>query len=320
MGKRLSHEEFERRTRERYGDEFVFVTKYTKGHEKVRVIHTKCGREQLVDPWNLLANGSCPFCSNKWKRTTEDFRSEVLALSGGEYEVVGAYKTTNTDLLMRHVTCGHEFMRKPREFKQGKLCPRCRRPNYNTTTESFKCRLAEKYGTRYDLLGEYTTARTKVAFRCNSCGTVWECTPDSIMRNHGCPKCNISVGENLVTDWLMQNAVPFTPQYSTYECRDKRALRFDFAIFDEEGRVQQLVEYNGAHHYRPTRFSSKSTNAECEEAFERTKHHDEIKERFCAENGIPLLRISHRKLSNLTQILEDNIKLIPCQAVAGRKV
>ena len=150
--RRLSQEEFERRVEEKNPGKYEILSPYKKQHEKILVRHKECGYEWNVDPWNLMSGKikKCPFCNNKWKRSTEDFKEEVRLSHGDEYEVLGEYTSTNSPLLMKHKICGKEFMRIPREFKQGVLCPICRWPNYHETP--YRCKRGQNLdlGDRYE--------------------------------------------------------------------------------------------------------------------------------------------------------------------------
>ena len=315
---RLSQEEFERRVEEKNPGKYEILSAYKKQHEKVLVRHKECGYEWNVDPWNLMSGKikKCPLCNNKWKRDTEDFKKEVRLLYGDEYEVLGEYISTNMPILMKHKTCGKEFMRIPREFKQGVLCPTCRRPNYHETTDSFKKRIKLERGDRYDLLDEYRGARERTLFLCKKCGGKFFSTPDNVIRGHGCPKCSISRGEEKIDDWLKAKGFRYKRQYADPSCRDKRALRFDFAVLDDGASVLALIEYDGVHHFRPVRFCAEMKNKLCEANLEDVKAKDKIKSEFCKTRNIPLIRISYKDFGRVEKILESSLrKIIPCQAV-----
>lgn len=314
---RLTQDEFERRVEKSNPGQYEILSEYKKQHEKVLIRHKECGYEWMVDPWNLMAGKikKCPLCSNKWKRTTNDFKKEVYDMFGDEYEVIGEYKSTNSPILIRHRICGNEFMRIPRELKQGVLCPKCRRPNYYQNTKTFSERLKSIQGGKYELLGEYKGARTKTEFLCKKCGEVFSATPDNIVRGHGCPKCTISKGEDRVERWLKSNGLIYEKQYSNKSCKSKRALRFDFAVKREDGSIAMLIEYDGVQHFRPVRFNSLMANRKCEQNFAETVERDEIKTKFCKDANIPLLRISYKELNQIEKILERSLrKIIPCQA------
>lgn len=49
-----------------------------------------------------------------------------------------------------------------------------------------------------EILGEYTTNNCKIQYKCKKCGFVGESTPNHLLQGHGCPQCNISMGEKYI--------------------------------------------------------------------------------------------------------------------------
>ena len=74
---------------------------------------------------------------------------------------------------------------------------------------------------------------------------------------------------------------------------DIKPLPFDFYVNNE-----YIIEYDGEQHFR---FSGKGRNDE--EHFNKTKEHDEIKNQYCFDNNIPIIRIPYTHYDNL--YLED---------------
>ena len=60
-----------------------------------------------------------------------------------------------------------------------------------------------------------------------------------------------SRGEIKITDILTAANLPFTPEYSFPDlvAKSGRPLRFDFAVFDDEGDIDFLIEFQGIQHY-----------------------------------------------------------------------
>lgn len=66
-----------------------------------------------------------------------------------------------------------------------------------------------------------------------------------------------------------------------------RPLRFDFVIFDDEGRIDFIIEYQGRQHYEPSpKFGGKR-------GFYQQQYNDNSKRRFCALHGIKLIEIPY---------------------------
>ena len=62
-----------------------------------------------------------------------------------------------------------------------------------------------------------------------------------------------SRGEIKICDILTAAGVSFAEEYSFPDLlgHTKHPLRFDFAVFDDEGEVDFLIEYQGVQHYLP---------------------------------------------------------------------
>lgn len=88
---------------------------------------------------------------------------------------------------------------------------------------------------------------------------------------------------------LEVNGVPFKEEYTFPDLVTKGGvpLRFDFAVFDDEGDVWFLIEANGVQHYRPVaRFGGRR-------ALDRQRYNDARKRAYCRKNGIKLVEIPY---------------------------
>ena len=66
-----------------------------------------------------------------------------------------------------------------------------------------------------------------------------------------------------------------------------KPLRFDFAVFDDDGNLDFLIEYQGRQHYEPSsKFGGKR-------GFYQQQYNDNKKRRFCALHGITLIEIPY---------------------------
>ena len=85
-------------------------------------------------------------------------------------------------------------------------------------------------------------------------------------------------------------------------------MPFDFAILDENDKVLCLIEYDGEGHFNPVTIM-KMPYKEADNAFKNTVKHDMIKDLYCKENNIPLIRIPYweKEDENLEYYLFDNL-------------
>ena len=61
-----------------------------------------------------------------------------------------------------------------------------------------------------------------------------------------------SRGEIKIEEILQQAGIPFQEEYSFPDLLSSTGhpLRFDFAVFDDEGNLEFLIEYQGIQHYQ----------------------------------------------------------------------
>ena len=63
-----------------------------------------------------------------------------------------------------------------------------------------------------------------------------------------------SRGEIRIEEILKASGLPFKEEYIFPELRSSngKPLRFDFAVFDDDGNIDFLIEFQGRQHYEPS--------------------------------------------------------------------
>lgn len=114
-----------------------------------------------------------------------------------------------------------------------------------------------------------------------------------------CPYCYLSKGAKVIYDYLEYHDIKFKMEhmYDDLLGLGNKKLRFDFALFNNENKLITLIEFDGGYH-------DEELNPDIE------KHkilvaHDALKDKYCAKNNIPLLRIHHTKIDGVKIILTD---------------
>lgn len=144
----------------------------------------------------------------------------------------------------------------------------------------------------------YENIKTKVIITCPVHGD-FEQNSLSHLQGCGCPKCKNSKGETSICCYLDDNNIEYITQHTFDECKYKSKLRFDFYI----PSLNSIIEYDGEQHFMSIeRFGG-------DDALMNNKIKDEIKNKYCLDNNINLLRISYLNLKNIHQILDENIKI-----------
>ena len=149
-----------------------------------------------------------------------------------------------------------------------------------------------------EVLGEYVNSQTKILHQCKLCDCKWNTVPNNILNGQGCPQCNISHGENDIKKYLNQHNISYISQYKFDNCRNKRPLPFDFYL----PKYNICIEYDGAQHFMPVDFAGKGM-LWANKRFKQIQHNDQIKNIYCKENNIILLRIKYDE--NIDNVLRN---------------
>lgn len=122
----------------------------------------------------------------------------------------------------------------------------------------------------------------------------------SSLRQHLSLSCgnhkNTSKGNYKIGQLLQEANILFEAEKIFQSCQDKKPLPFDFYINNE-----YLIEYDGIQHFQEGIFD-----------YEYTHNHDIIKNQWCKDNNIPLIRIpyTHYDLLNLNDLLLETSTFI----------
>ena len=98
-----------------------------------------------------------------------------------------------------------------------------------------------------------------------------------------------SRGEIKIHEILEEAGLSFKEEYSFegLASENGRPLRFDFVVFDDDGKIDFIIEYQGRQHYEASsKFGGKR-------GFYQQQHNDNKKRRFCALHGINLIEIPY---------------------------
>ncbi len=92
----------------------------------------------------------------------------------------------------------------------------------------------------------------------------------------------------------MKNNIKYKREQKFKKCKNKRELPFDFYLPEKN----LLIEYDGSQHFYP-KFK--------EENLTKIQLNDKIKNRFCKENKIRLVRINFKENKDIEKILLKEI-------------
>lgn len=119
------------------------------------------------------------------------------------------------------------------------------------------------------------------------------------IRSCGCT--SESVGEIYIRELLDELQIEYIQEYRFDDCRNVLTLPFDFYLPE----YNTCIEYDGRQHFEVVDFFGG------EKGYERRRHNDNIKTKYCEDNNISLLRLPYYlsqdeikvKIENITNIL-----------------
>lgn len=171
------------------------------------------------------------------------------------------------------------------------------------TTEQFKKEVYALVGDSHTVLSNYINSTTKVKMKHNVCGYEWMTEPGAFLHvGVTCPYCNLSSNEKEIANWLNKYEINYEIQYRFDDCKYKKPLPFDFAVFNDKDELILLIEYDGEQHFREVKFGGKN-DTESINIFKETKIRDKIKDEYCKTNNYRLLRIPYFEFDNYEELL-----------------
>lgn len=160
----------------------------------------------------------------------------------------------------------------------------------------------------YELLSDiYTNAKeNNLLWKCPN-NHIFSMSWNNFMKGKRCGECLDSKGEARIKEYLTKNNISFKREFKIKECKNKKILPFDFAIFNDNNKtiLKLLIEYDGEQHYNKTGWDTKNDNK-----LLRTKKNDEIRNNYCKNNNIKLLRIPYWEYDNIEKILENELNKV----------
>lgn len=135
-------------------------------------------------------------------------------------------------------------------------------------------------------------------FKCE-CGETFKTTFKSFRFQHKirCDRCSKKQSHisYLTEKYLKERGVKYIREYKIEDCKYRRVLPFDFAIFIND--KIKLLECDGIQHFKPIEFNG-CGNLKAMKTHETTRRNDLIKNEYCEINKINLIRIPYYEFEN----------------------
>jgi very-short-patch-repair endonuclease len=117
----------------------------------------------------------------------------------------------------------------------------------------------------------------------------------------GCETNRKSYGELKISEYLKENNIEFIREKEFDTCRNIKNLKFDFYL----PKHKLCIEYDGELHFKEVLiFGGKKT-------LDKVLENDKIKNSWCSNNNINILRITYKQKKKIYKILDEVLKINP---------
>lgn len=302
-------ERFIRRANLKHNNKFDYSNvEYVNCDTKVTIICPTHGEFEQNPYSHLNTVNGCNKCGvavrgNRLRDTTTTFINKAIELHGDQYSYDKVnYINSATKVL---VTCyiHGDFNIRPNDHLRGRGCKEC---GIVSRTNKVKLGVTEfiklanhKHLNKYTYNNTlYINSSTNVLVTCPIHGDFNVKPNNHICKTSGCPACNESKGERIIRQFLTEHDIEFTPQKRFDNCKYKYRLPFDFYI----PHLNLIIEYDGIQHFKPVEQWGG------DEYLMEIQTKDTIKNKYCLDNNINILRIAYTEIDNIVEILMKRIQ------------
>lgn len=121
------------------------------------------------------------------------------------------------------------------------------------------------------------------------------------LNGQGCKLCEYtSKGEEYVKMWLDNFNINYIRQHKFETCRHINPLNFDFFL----PKYNTCIEFDGEQHYKPVNKFGGIIE------FNKQKIRDNVKNNWCFDNKVKLIRIKYNQVNKIKYILEEKLQLV----------
>jgi len=293
----------------------TFDSKYKNTLSKIKVQCNNCKKISEIQINNLI--NKFRYCKNPCKcyekHTRESFLKKAKEIHGDKYDYSliteewwqKNYKNINKTIIP--IKCPKHGVFKQRISDHIIVKNGCVWCTSKLHYVDFLKKAKEIHGDKYDysLITEewwrenFTSQeKTKIPIICPKHGVFYQLVVNHIRYKTGCSKCKESDGERLIRRWFEENNINYEYQKQIKIKNREKPMYLDFYVPEKN----LAIEFDGWFHYHD-HFGTK---------LEITQERDKIKNQYCKENNIELLRIPYWEAQNIEKILNKTLKEDKC--------
>ena len=303
MAKKMTTEEFKKRVYKKYGNKVEILSEFNGGTNPIDFVYHCEKHGDIYKTMNAknIKNKDfqpCKKCMLENKSNSHSKNSQFLYDEFKEYiESKGGKLLDETWVKSKHlykIKCenpDHPVFEMTHDKIMGKRkgwCPYCsgRKGDFQNY---YKKLIESKDG---EMLSEYNGATNYVKVKCNKHNYIWNIYPSNLSKERWCPICVLPKSEKPIYDLLISHNFNVDIQYTFDDLLsfNDEKLKFDFAILNSNNKLLLLIESDGEDHRQKVYTYSKR-------GIERDilHRHDLIKDNYCKDNNIKLIRIPFYK-------------------------
>lgn len=295
-------EEFIDRSRNIHGDKYDYSrVNYTNCMNLVEIVCSRHGIFQQT-PLNHIQGHVCKKCAREEIAFNQRKSIEFIEKSNLKYGYKYDYSKVNYINRRTKVSIicpiHGDFEETPINHLTRNGCNECSRSERILLNSLNFIKKSKKiHGDKYDYSNvNYLSDKIKVSIICPIHGEFKQ-QPNTHLNGVGCPSCSSSKGESRISNFLISNGISFKREHKFLDCSYKKPLPFDFYLDDHN----ICIEYDGQQHQKSINFFGG------ELYFRNIKTRDEIKNKYCLENNIRILRITYNDYNNIEKIIGNEL-------------
>lgn len=272
---------------------------------------TKCDIEKYLEEFNNSKKGflgKVSICKECLKKEYEKKKlqpkikiKEKVCNRCGKNKNIEEYSKNKSKKDGHINTCKSCINRDKKEKNKIRKSKEKRKKGAPYTTKTFNEKLQENLGEDYELIGDYISGNPiKILHkRCNKIRVLSGGSITSVLTN-SCKYCNVYFKSNLsqkVENTLRKIGADYETEVKFKDCKNILPLSFDFAIY-RNNKLEILIEADGEQHFKKIGIGN----------LEYIQYNDKIKNEYCKNNNIPLLRISYLEEDAVEEIVMEHVK------------
>ena len=275
--------------------------------------HCDCGNDYCVSmQWirKEIKKGLIPDCGCGARKKQDDkyigktYNYLTVIERDDAYKESGNFSNTNTYYKCR-CKCGNFKTVRINILTHGDVkscgCLKEQQDNINLIPNQMTDIMGQRFGKLVALtpFHKLNDKKKEMWWNCKcDCGNICKVRGISLRRGDtmSCGCLSQSHGEFLIEQLLKENNISYIYDENYFQdliLPSGGIGRYDFILLDENKQPYRLIEYDGKQHYTPIDFFGG------EEALDRLKKNDEVKNQYAKQHSLPLVRIPYT-INNIT--------------------